>query len=57
MSLHYAITNRWFLPSYKLKLRPNFMTLDQLQEFLENYDGDNVFSLDARIENQIILNE
>ena len=32
-------------------------TLDQLQEFLENYDGDNFFSLDARIENQIILNE
>ena len=32
-------------------------TLDRLYEFLENYNGEKINIVDARIENQIILNE
>ena len=39
---------------------PNELTYEKLNnlfEFLENYKGENLNIVDARIENQIILNE
>tara|TARA_B100001564_G_scaffold331408_1_gene317420 strand:+ start:310 stop:981 length:672 start_codon:yes stop_codon:yes gene_type:complete len=63
------IKDLYFFPSHRwdlmlnndilLKLPNNFTyeTLDYLYEFLENYKGENFNIVDARIENQIILNE
>ena len=63
------IKDVYFFPSYRwdlklkndilLKLPNNFTheTLDYLYEFLENYNGASLNIVDARINNQIILNE
>ena len=63
------IKNLYFFPSKRwdimlkndilLKLPKNFTyeNLNYLYEFLENYKKDNLNIVDARIENQIILNE
>ncbi len=42
-----------------LKLPNNFTyeTLDQLYQFLEDYNGESFHTVDARVKNQIILNE
>ena len=60
--LYFFPSNRWDLKlkdDILLKLPKNFTyeTLDYLYEFLENYKGENFNIVDARIENQIILNE
>jgi len=63
------INNIYFFPSkrWDLKLDSNILlklpnnlrqdTLDYLHEFLENYNGKNLITVDARLENKIILNE
>ena len=60
--LYFFPSNRWDLKlkdDILLKLPKNFTyeTLDYLYEFLENYKGDSFKIVDARIKNQIILNE
>ena len=62
------IENLFFFPSkrwdlkfedellLKLPINPSKETLDLLYEFLESYTGEKLLSVDARIENQIILN-
>ncbi len=61
-NLYFFPSNRWDLKlknNILLKLPNNFTyeKLDYLYEFLENYKGVNFNIADARIENQIILNE
>ncbi len=61
-NLYYFRSNRWDLKlkdDILLRLPKNFTyeTLDYLYEFLENYKGESFNTVDARIENQIILNE
>ena len=61
-NLYFFPSNRWDLKlknNILLKLPNNFTyeKLDYLYEFLENYKGENFNIVDARIENQIILNE
>ena len=61
-NLYFFPSNRWDLMlnnDILLKLPNNFTyeKLDYLYEFLENYKGQNFSIVDARIENQIILNE
>ena len=63
------IKNLYFFPSkrWDLKLKDDILlrlpskftneTLNHLYEFLENYNGESFSIVDARIENQIILNE
>ncbi len=63
------IKDLYFFPSkrWDFKLKKNILlrlpnnisaeTLDHLYEFLENYNGESFNILDARIKNQIILNE
>ena len=60
--LYFFPSNRWDLKlknNILLKLPNNstYETLDDLYEFLENYKGANFNIVDARIKNQIILNE
>ena len=60
--LYFFPSNRWDLKlkdDILLKLPNNFTyeTLDYLYEFLENYKGESLNIVDARIDNQIILNE
>ena len=60
--LYFFPSNRWDLKlknDILLKLPNNstYETLDDLYEFLENYKGANFNIVDARIKNQIILNE
>jgi cell division protein FtsQ len=62
------IENLFFFPSkrwdikfedellLKLPINPSKETLDLLYEFLESYTGEKLISVDARIENQIVLN-
>ena len=62
------IENLFFFPSkrwdlkfqdkilLKLPINPTRETLDLLYEFLENYTGEKLITVDARIVNQIILN-
>ena len=61
-NFYFFPSNRWDLKlkdDILLKLPNNFTyeTLDYLYEFLENYKGESFNIVDARIENQIILNE
>ena len=61
-NLYFFPSNRWdlkFKDDILLKLPNKFTyeTLDYLYEFLENYKGKSFNIVDARIENQIILNE
>ena len=60
--LYFFPSNRWDLKlkdNILLKLPNNltFETLNYLYEFLDNYKKENFNIVDARIENQIILNE
>ena len=60
--LYFFPSNRWDLKlkdDILLKLPNNFTyeKLDYLYEFLENYKGDSLNIVDARIDKQIILNE
>ena len=61
-NIYFFTSKRWDLElenNILLKL-PNNLTpenLNQLHEFLENYKGDNIDIVDARLENKIILNE
>ena len=60
--LFFFPSNRWDIKlksNILIKLPNNFTyeTLDYLHEFLENYKGKNFNIIDARIKNQIILNE
>ena len=61
-NLYFFPSNRWDLKlknDILLKLPNNFtyQTLDYLYEFLEYNNKENINVVDARIENQIILNE
>jgi len=61
-NLYFFPSNRWDLKLkddilVKLPNKFTYETLDYLYEFLENYNGDSFNIVDARIENQIILNE
>ena len=61
-NLYFFPSNRWDLHFKNdiLLMLPNELTyekLNYLYEFLENYNGENFNMVDARIENQIILNE
>ena len=61
-NLYFFPSNRWDLKlenDILLKLPSNFTyeTLDYLYEFLEYNNKENINVVDARIENQIILNE
>ena len=61
-NLYFFPSNRWDLKLkddilVKLPNKFTYETLDYLYEFLENYNGENFNMVDARIENQIILNE
>ena len=59
----------YFFPSkrWDLKLKDNILlrlprnstkeTLNYLYDFLDNYEGKKIITIDARIENKIILNE
>ena len=60
--LYFFPSKRWDLKlntNILLKLPTNFKqeTLNNLNNFLKNYDGEKFTLIDARIENQIILNE
>ena len=60
--MYFFPSNRWDLKlkdDILLKLPNNFTyeKLDYLYEFLENYKGDSLNIVDARIDKQIILNE
>ncbi len=60
--LYFFPSNRWDLKLkddilLKLPNKFTYETLDYLYEFLENYKGESFNIVDARIENQIILNE
>ena len=60
--LYFFPSKRWDLKlnnNIVLKLPNNFKqeTLNNLNDFLKNYDGEKFTLIDARIENQIILNE
>ena len=60
--LYFFPSKRWDLKlksNILLKLPNNFKyeTLNNLNKFLKNYDGEKFTLIDARIENQIILNE
>tara|TARA_Y100000996_G_scaffold375700_1_gene326629 strand:+ start:14 stop:685 length:672 start_codon:yes stop_codon:yes gene_type:complete len=66
---YYQIKNIYFFPSkrWDLKLKDNILlklpnnltkeNLNNLYEFLENYNGENLNIVDARLKNKIILNE
>mgnify|MGYP001437683510 CR=1 FL=1 len=61
-NLYFFPSNRWDLKLkddilLKLPNKFTYETLDYLYEFLENYNGESFNIVDARIENQIILNE
>ena len=61
-NLYFFPSNRWDLHFKNdiLLMLPNELTYEKLNnlfEFLENYKGENLNIVDARIENQIILNE
>ena len=61
-NLYFFPSNRWDLKLkddilVKLPNKFTYETLDYLYEFLENYNGESFNIVDARIENQIILNE
>tara|TARA_Y100001970_G_scaffold246029_1_gene313565 strand:- start:2524 stop:3195 length:672 start_codon:yes stop_codon:yes gene_type:complete len=63
------IKDLYFFPSkrWDLKLKDNILlrlprnstkeTLNYLYDFLDNYEGKKIITIDARIENKIILNE
>ena len=61
-NFYFFPSNRWdikFKDEFILKL-PNKLTnktLDQIYKFIENYKIKNFMIIDARVENQIILNE
>ncbi len=60
--LYFFPSNRWDLKLkddtlLKLPNKFTYETLDYLYEFLENYKGESFNIVDARIKNQIILNE
>ena len=60
--IYFFPSKRWDLKlnnNILLKLPNNFKqeTLNNLNNFLKNYDGEKFNLIDARIENQIILNE
>ena len=61
-NIYFFSSKRWDLKFYDnilLKLPNNLTqeTLDNLYEFLENYDGENFNIVDARLENKIVLDE
>ena len=61
-NFYFFPSNRWdikFKDETILKLSNKFTneTLDQIYKFLENYKIKNFMIIDARVENQIILNE
>ena len=61
-NLYFFPSNRWDLKLkddilVKLPNKFTYETLDYLYGFLENYKGESFNIVDARIENQIILNE
>jgi len=61
-NIYFFSSKRWDLKFYDnilLKLPNNLTqeTLDNLYEFLENYNGENFNIIDVRLENKIILNE
>ena len=60
--LYFFPSNRWDLKLkddilLRLPNEPTYETLNYLHEFLENYKRESLNIVDARIENQIILNE
>ena len=60
--MYFFPSKRWDLKlksNILLKLPNNFKqeALNNLNKFLKNYDGEKFTLIDARIENQIILNE
>ena len=60
--LYFFQSNRWDLKLkddilLRLPNKPTHETLNYLYEFLENYQRESLNIVDARIENQIILNE
>ena len=61
-NFYFFPSNRWdikFKDEFILKLPNKFTneTLDQIYKFIENYKIKNFMIIDARVENQIILNE
>ena len=61
-NLYFFPSNRWDLKLkddilLRLPNEPTYETLNYLHEFLENYKRESLNIVDARIENQIILNE
>ena len=61
-NFYFFPSNRWdikFKDELTLKLPNKFTneTLDQIYKFIENYKIKNFMIIDARVENQIILNE
>ena len=61
-NLYFFPSNRWDLKLkddilIRLPNEPTYETLNYLYEFLENYKGKSLDIVDARIENQIIVNE
>ena len=60
--LYFFPSNRWDLKLkddilLRLPNKPTHETLNYLYEFLENFNRESLNIVDARIENQIILNE
>ena len=60
--LYFFQSKRWDLKlknDILLRLPTNFTnkTLDSIHKFLENYNEEGLYTIDARIKNQIILNE
>ena len=60
--MFYFQSKRWDLKLHDnilLKLPNNLTqdTLNNLYEFLENYNGENFNIIDARLENKIVLDE
>ena len=61
-NIYFFSSKRWdlkFHDNILLKLPNNLTqeTLDNLYEFLENYNGENFNIIDARLENKIVLDE
>ena len=61
-NIYFFSSERWdvkFHDNILLKLPNNLTqeTLDNLYEFLENYNGENFNIIDARLENKIVLDE
>ena len=61
-NFYFFPSKRWdikFKDEFILKLPNKFTneTLDQISKFIENYKKKNFMIIDARVENQIILNE